>query len=153
MVRTVAGLHPVSVLWRRLDARYADPLELDGGSRLGTPGMVEAIRSGSLTMVNALGSGVLESRALLAFLPRIARALLGEDADPAQHRHLVVRPAVGPRLCRGECRADDDRAGAVHPACRSRAMPMPCRRPCWPAGKRWPAGWRRAAPGWWHRRR
>ena len=28
MVRTVSGLKPVSVLWRRLDAAFADPLEL-----------------------------------------------------------------------------------------------------------------------------
>lgn len=79
MVRTVAGLKPISVLWRRLDGAYADPLELDGGSRLGTPGLVSALRHGSVTMVNALGSGVLETRALLAFLPRIARALTGES--------------------------------------------------------------------------
>lgn len=77
MVRTVAGLRPVSVLWRRLDAAWADPLELDETSRLGTPGMLGAIRAGNLTMVNALGSGVLETRALLAFLPRICEALLG----------------------------------------------------------------------------
>ena len=66
MVRTVAGLAPVSVLWSRLDAAYADPLELEEGSRLGTPGIVEAVRRGNLTMVNALGSGILETRALLA---------------------------------------------------------------------------------------
>lgn len=60
MVRTVAGLRPVSVLWRRLDAAWADPLELDETSRLGTPGMLGAIRAGNLTMVNALGSGVLK---------------------------------------------------------------------------------------------
>ncbi len=46
MVRTVAGLRPVSVLWRRLDAAFADPLELDARSRLGTPGLVEALRHG-----------------------------------------------------------------------------------------------------------
>lgn len=78
MVRTIAGLRPVSVLWRRLDAGYADPLELDETSRLGTPGLVDAIRQGKLSMVNALGSGVLEIRALLAFLPRICRELRGE---------------------------------------------------------------------------
>ena len=39
MVRTVAGLRPLSVLWRRLDAAWADPLELDETSRLGTPGL------------------------------------------------------------------------------------------------------------------
>jgi len=78
MVRTVAGLSPISVLWRRLDAVWADPLELDQTSRLGTAGLLGAVRSGNVTMVNALGSGVLETRALLAFLPRICRALTGQ---------------------------------------------------------------------------
>jgi uncharacterized circularly permuted ATP-grasp superfamily protein/uncharacterized alpha-E superfamily protein len=78
MIRTVAGLRPLSVLWRRLDGAWADPLELDARSRLGTPGLVAALRRGSVTMVNALGSGVLESRAFLAFLPRLSRALTGE---------------------------------------------------------------------------
>lgn len=78
MVRTVAGLKPVSVIWRRLDAAFADPLELDSSSRLGTPGLVGAVRRGNVSLVNALGTGVLETRALLAFLPRIALALRGE---------------------------------------------------------------------------
>ncbi|GGD07728.1 circularly permuted type 2 ATP-grasp protein [Aquisalinus flavus] len=77
-VRTVSGLQPVNVLWRRLDAGFADPLELDQDSQIGTPGLVEAVRNRSVHVVNALGSGVLEMRALLAFLPRIARALSGQ---------------------------------------------------------------------------
>ncbi len=79
MVRTVAGLRPITVLWRRLDSAFADPLELDSSSRLGTPGLVSAVRQGNVTMVNALGTGVLETRALLAFLPRISLALRGES--------------------------------------------------------------------------
>lgn len=79
MVRTVAGLKPIGVLWRRLDASYADPLELNQNSHIGTPGMVQALRAGSVTIVNALGSGILETRALLAFTPTICRRLLGED--------------------------------------------------------------------------
>ena len=78
-IRTVAGPRPVDVLWRRLDAGFADPLELDPESALGTPGLVAAIRAGRVTMVNALGSGVLEARALMAFLPRLAEVLLGES--------------------------------------------------------------------------
>lgn len=78
MVRTVAGLSPIEVLWRRLDGSFADPLELDSRSQLGTPGLVGAIRQGSVTLVNALGSGLLEMRALLAFLPRLSVELLGE---------------------------------------------------------------------------
>jgi uncharacterized circularly permuted ATP-grasp superfamily protein/uncharacterized alpha-E superfamily protein len=79
MVRTVAGLKPIGVLWRRLDASYADPLELDQNSHIGTPGMVQALRSGSMTLVNALGSGILETRALMAFMPTLCRRLLGEE--------------------------------------------------------------------------
>ena len=79
MVRTVSGLKPITVLWRRLDAAFADPLELRPDSQIGTPGLAEAVRQGSVAAVNALGSGVLETRALLAFLPRIARALRGEE--------------------------------------------------------------------------
>ncbi|MBP0481186.1 circularly permuted type 2 ATP-grasp protein [Sagittula salina] len=78
MVRTIAGLEPVSVLWRRMDSRFADPLELDEGSAIGTPGMVSALRAGQVSMINALGSGVLEARALMAFLPRICQRLTGE---------------------------------------------------------------------------
>ncbi|MGV8986785.1 MAG: circularly permuted type 2 ATP-grasp protein [Cypionkella sp.] len=78
MVRTVAGLRPVDVLWRRLDGSYADPVELNPASRLGTPGLVSALRAGELTMVNALGSGILETRALMAFLPKLAPRLVGE---------------------------------------------------------------------------
>ena len=77
-VRTVSGPQPVGVLWRRLDAAYADPLELDETSHIGTPGLVDAIRQSNVNMVNALGSGVLETRAFLAFLPKIAEVLLGE---------------------------------------------------------------------------
>ena len=112
MVRTVAGLAPVSVLWSRLDAAYADPLELDEGSQLGTPGLVEAVRRGNLTMVNALGSGVLETRALLAFLPRICEALRGEKlalpniatwwcggTTEREHVHTnLARMMIGPAL-------------------------------------------------------
>ena len=77
MVRTVAGPMPISVLWRRMDAAFADPLELNETSHIGTPGLVSALRNGSVTMLNALGSGVLETRAMMAFVPRIAQIWLG----------------------------------------------------------------------------
>ena len=79
MVRTVEGPRPLSVLWRRLDAAFMDPLELRHESRIGTPGLVDAIRHGGATIVNAIGSGILETRALLAFLPGISRQLNGGD--------------------------------------------------------------------------
>lgn len=78
-VRTVSGLQPVGVLWRRLDAAFTDPLELNEASRIGTPGLVDAVRQSNVTLVNALGSGILETRAFMAFLPKIADVMLGEE--------------------------------------------------------------------------
>lgn len=78
MVRTVQGLKPISVLWRRLDALFADPLELNEDSQLGTAGLTSAARNGSISLVNALGSGIVETRAFLAFMPHICKTLRNE---------------------------------------------------------------------------
>ncbi|WP_407495263.1 circularly permuted type 2 ATP-grasp protein [Pseudooceanicola sp. MF1-13] len=78
MVRTIDGPVPLGLLWRRIDSAYADPLELNPDSQIGVPGLMDAIRSGSLAMVNALGAGVLETRAMMAFLPRISEVLTGQ---------------------------------------------------------------------------
>ncbi|MEM9247910.1 MAG: circularly permuted type 2 ATP-grasp protein [Pseudomonadota bacterium] len=76
-VRTVSGPQPVGVIWRRLDAAYADSLELNESSKIGTPGLVHALRHSSVSLVNALGSGIVETRAFMAFLPKIAEVVLG----------------------------------------------------------------------------
>lgn len=78
-VRTVEGLAPVDVLWRRMDGVWADPLELREDSQLGTTGLMSAVRQGHVSMVNALGVGVLETQALMAFLPKIAQVLTGKS--------------------------------------------------------------------------
>lgn len=100
MMRTVEGPKPISVIWRRLDAAFADPLELEEKSRLGTPGLVNAIRNGNVSMINALGAGILEMRAFLAFMPRICKHLRGESlkipnvatwwcGQPSEHAHVM----------------------------------------------------------------
>src|SRR3569623_390735 len=110
MVRTVSGLHPVSVLWRRMDASFTAPLELRFDSRIGTPGMPAALRQGSISMVNAIGSGILETRALRAFLQRLCEAMLGTTLElptiatwwcgqPTERQHVLdnfERMMVGP---------------------------------------------------------
>src|SRR5215467_528585 len=76
-IRTVSGLKRAEVLVRRLDSDFADPLELNARSRLGVPGLVQAVRDGTIVVANALGSGLVEGRALLSFLPALAPAMLG----------------------------------------------------------------------------
>jgi uncharacterized circularly permuted ATP-grasp superfamily protein/uncharacterized alpha-E superfamily protein len=97
-VRTIAGLKRADVIWRRIDSDFADPLELNGRSRLGVPGMVEALRAGGVVLANALGSGVLESPALMSFMPKLCQKLLRED---------LMLPNIATWWC-GQSHARDD---------------------------------------------
>ena len=78
-IRSVGGLEPADVVLRLVDDAWCDPLELRPDSRLGPPGLIEATRRGRVALANALGTGFVEHPALAAFLPALARALLGED--------------------------------------------------------------------------
>ena len=77
-MRSMGTLKRVDVVLRRVDADYADPLDLRADSRLGVVGLVEVLRRGAVSVVNTLGSGILESPGVLRFLPELAERLLGE---------------------------------------------------------------------------
>ncbi|MBB3223464.1 circularly permuted type 2 ATP-grasp protein [Pseudoduganella umbonata] len=76
-LKTLAGLHRVHVIIRRVDDESCDPLELRS-SMLGVAGLTQAARRGNVLVSNSLGSSLLESGALLGFLPALSRRLLGE---------------------------------------------------------------------------
>jgi uncharacterized circularly permuted ATP-grasp superfamily protein/uncharacterized alpha-E superfamily protein len=78
-VRTIQGLKRVDGLWRWMDSRFLDPLAFDGGSRIGVADLYDACARGGLMVSNWPGAGVIESRAFGAFLPQLARAMLGSD--------------------------------------------------------------------------
>ncbi len=78
-IKTLEGLRQVDVIFRRLDDDYCDPLELRSDSTLGVAGLMEAVRTGHVTVANALGSGLVEAPAIAAFMPDLCRALLGEE--------------------------------------------------------------------------
>jgi uncharacterized circularly permuted ATP-grasp superfamily protein/uncharacterized alpha-E superfamily protein len=94
-LKTLLGLKRVHAVLRRLDDDYCDPLELRPESALGVPGLVRVASAGRVVMANALGSGVLESAGLMAFLPALCKTLLGEE---------LQMPAVATWWC-GEAHA------------------------------------------------
>ena len=94
-LKTLHGLRPVHGLIKRVDDAFLDPLEMRPESRLGVPGLLEAVRAGNLLVANAPGAGFLESSALLGFLPALARRLLGEELKlPALHTWWCGEPAA-----------------------------------------------------------
>jgi uncharacterized circularly permuted ATP-grasp superfamily protein/uncharacterized alpha-E superfamily protein len=78
-LKTLSGLEPVDVIFRRVDDDFCDPLELRNDSILGVPGLLEALRAGNVAVANALGAGLLQSPAVMAFLPGLCEHLLGEE--------------------------------------------------------------------------
>ncbi len=78
-LKTLEGLRRVDVIVRRVDDTFCDPLELRSDALLGVPGLVEAWRSGNVSIVNGLGTGVIETPAIHPFLPGLCRHLLGEE--------------------------------------------------------------------------
>jgi len=78
-LKTLGGLQPIDVLLRRVFDDYCDPLELRADSALGVPGLVQALRTGNVSVTNPLGAGILETPALLAYLPQLCREFLKEE--------------------------------------------------------------------------
>ena len=78
-LKTLGGLLPVEVLYRRVEDHTADPVELASDSSGGVSGLLEVIRSGRVAIANSLGSAIVESPLMLAFLPAICRSLLGQE--------------------------------------------------------------------------
>ena len=111
-LKTLGGLLPVDVIFRRQDDGFCDPLELRPDSLLGVPGLIQAVREGRVAVANMLGSGLAETPGLLAFLPGLCRHLFGEELrmpsvatwwcgqpDPLRYVRdnpsgLVIKPAM-----------------------------------------------------------
>ncbi|UGQ13669.1 carboxylate--amine ligase/circularly permuted type 2 ATP-grasp protein [Yinghuangia sp. ASG 101] len=71
------GAYPVDVLYRRIDEDRL--LAATGADRrpLGPP-LLDAVRSGTVAIANALGNGVADDKVLYAFVPSLIEYYLGE---------------------------------------------------------------------------
>jgi uncharacterized circularly permuted ATP-grasp superfamily protein/uncharacterized alpha-E superfamily protein len=110
-LKTLDGLKPIDLIVRCVAGSTADPLELDPQGFLGPVGLLQAVRRVPDLVTNALGSAIVENRALGACLPNLCREILNEDlvipdaprrwlGDPQAREHVaanldrfVIRPA------------------------------------------------------------
>ena len=78
MLKTLQGLTPIDVIWRRRSGFHLDPLEL-GGVAPGVAGLFQVIRDRNVAITNAPASGLIESPIMMAFMPQMCEALLGSQ--------------------------------------------------------------------------
>ena len=80
-LRSLAGLEPVDVLFRRLEDDRLDPMEVNAEGSVGIPGVLLAARSGGVVLSNAHGTGVLEEPALAEQWDTAGAWLTGHGSD------------------------------------------------------------------------
>jgi uncharacterized circularly permuted ATP-grasp superfamily protein len=101
-MRTTSGMQRVHAIYRRIDDDFMDPLEFRPDSMLGVPGLMRAYRAGTVAIVNAVGTGVADDKAIYHYVPEMVRFYLGEEpilqnvrtyllTDGEQRRHVLDR--------------------------------------------------------------
>ena len=78
-MKTTKGLKKVDVIYRRVDDEFLDPLVFDKSSVLGVPGLYHSYRKGNVIIVNAMGNGVADDKAIYSYVPDMIRYYLGEE--------------------------------------------------------------------------
>lgn len=101
-MKTTKGLKQVDVIYRRVDDEFLDPLVFRPDSALGVPGIYAAYRKGNVAIVNAMGNGVADDKAVYSYVPQMIRYYLNEDpilntvptyqmSDPEQRELVFAR--------------------------------------------------------------
>lgn len=78
-MKTTKGLKKVDVIYRRVDDEFLDPLVFQKTSVLGVPGLYHSYRKGNVIIVNAMGNGVADDKAIYSYVPDMIRYYLGEE--------------------------------------------------------------------------
>ncbi|MEX1280882.1 MAG: circularly permuted type 2 ATP-grasp protein [Acidimicrobiia bacterium] len=79
-MRTTRGLARVDVIYRRIGDDFLDPVVFRPDSVLGVPGLMSAVRAGTVTLANAVGNGVADDKGVYPYLPALIEYYLGEPA-------------------------------------------------------------------------
>jgi uncharacterized circularly permuted ATP-grasp superfamily protein len=78
-MRTTRGPQHVDVIYRRIDDDFIDPSVFRPDSVLGVRGLLRAYHAGSVTLANAVGSGIADDKSIYPFVPEMVRFYLGEE--------------------------------------------------------------------------
>ena len=92
---TIGGLRRVHVIYRRINDDFLDPEAFNPASMLGVPGLLRAVKRGTVTLANAIGTGVADDKAVYAYVPRIIKYYLDEEPILANVETHICREPEG----------------------------------------------------------
>jgi uncharacterized circularly permuted ATP-grasp superfamily protein len=92
-MKTTEGLRPIDVIYRRIGDAFLDPEVFRGDSSLGVPGLMRVYRSGNVALINAVGTGIADDKAIYTYVPRMIKYYLNEEP---------ILPSVPTYLCHHE---------------------------------------------------
>ena len=98
-MRTTAGLRRVDVIYRRVDDDFLDPLAFRPEAVLGVAGLMNAYRCGNVALVNAVGTGVADDKAIYPFVPDMIRFYLGRSRSLPTCRPICVPGTTTANTC------------------------------------------------------
>jgi len=78
--RTTHGLSRVDVIYRRVGDEFLDPVVFRPDSLLGVPGIMSAVRAGTIALANPVGNGAADDKGVYPYVPRMIQYYLGEEA-------------------------------------------------------------------------
>lgn len=79
-LRTTKGFQRVDVIYRRIDDTFLDPHAFNPHSLIGVPGLFEVYKKGNVALANAPGTGIADDKVIYAYVPKIIKYYLGEEA-------------------------------------------------------------------------
>ncbi|QDO93540.1 hypothetical protein FNB79_05965 [Formosa sediminum] len=89
-MKSLKELKQVDVILKRVDDVFMDPLELREDSYLGVAGLLDVVREQQVTIVNPIGSGILENSGLIPFMNAVCKYFFKED---------LILPQIGSWWC------------------------------------------------------
>ncbi|HWK23478.1 MAG TPA: circularly permuted type 2 ATP-grasp protein [Ureibacillus sp.] len=78
-LKTIRGLRQIDIIYRRIDDDFLDPLVFKKDSLLGVPGIMDAYKQGNVAILNAVGNGVADDKAIYMYVPDMIRFYLNEE--------------------------------------------------------------------------
>lgn len=78
-MRTTRGLDRVDVIYRRVGDEFLDPVVFRPDALLGVPGLMTAVRAGSVSIANPVGNGAADDKGIYPYVPRMIEYYLGEQ--------------------------------------------------------------------------